>query len=534
MMYRTKKMLMLLAAIAVFIHAHAQSLQDGIKMYYYQRYKTAQRFLAPLTDKDPLANYYFGLCQIGTNNLNGAAATFSKFPSDPANISGEARIAFLKGDTKGGMALAKQAAEKANKKDVMPYRFAADAITYTSGGDYQQAIGWYKMILEKIDEPNVHISLGDVYRGLEGGGGEAMNNYEHVTEKDQKNSLAYSRIGSLWYDARNYPSALDNYNKAKVADSANPLPYKDLANAYWRSNNLDAAYQNIKKYIQLSDSTNEDMMELLSILYLAHHCDEVVQLGQSLINRGVTNPGVYGTIAYCDMDNGDSVGALQYVRQYFSRQDPKKLFATDYINYGKILLKNGLIDSAGYYYSKGVHADTSSNKSDIYRQIAEGFKNNKEYMKSAAWYDTLVKANPNTQPLDYFWRGAMYYYSHDYKDAKSSFDEMATKYADQPSGTYWQGRAAAAIDSEAKTCEAGPYFTKWLQMVGPTYDKKNDLLVAYEYLELCAYNNKNKDDEKKYKDLILKVNPDDNLVKQINDAEKGDKPRKTTTSKGTK
>ena len=51
-----------------------------------------------------------------------------------------------------------------------------------------------------------------------------------------KNSLGYSRIGKLWYDAKNYPDALSNWQKAKDADPQNPLPYRDLATAYFYVN----------------------------------------------------------------------------------------------------------------------------------------------------------------------------------------------------------------------------------------------------------------------------------------------------------
>lgn len=37
---------------------------------------------------------------------------------------------------------------------------------------------------------------------------------------------------------------------------------------------------------------------------------------------------------------------------------------------------------------------------------------------------------------------------------------------------YWHGRAAAAIDSEATKGTAVPFFTKWLDKVGPEYDRK--------------------------------------------------------------
>jgi len=531
-----RKVIGIFAAFAFAMNAQAQTLADGVKMYKYERYKSAQSMLAPFADKDPIANYYLGLSQLGAGLVTDANNTFSKFPEDPANMSGLARVAFVKNNPTEGARLAKLVADKAKKKEWEPLRYAADAITYTDGGDNQQAITWYKSALEKSDDADIHIGLGDAYQKIQGGGGEAMNNYEHITEKDAKNSLAFSRIGALWYAAHNYPSALDNYGKAKNADSTNPIPYRDLANAYERSGSYDLAYQNIKRYYDLSDKSVDDQVNLVDIMYLSKRYDEAIKGAQQLLSSGVTNkPGIYGILAYSQMENGDSTDALTNTRIYFSKQDPKKIYPADYLNYGKLALKLNLLDTAGYYYAKALDADTSQNKTEIYRQVAEAFKDAKEYAKSAEWYNKLVKANPATQPLDYFWRGAMYYYAKDYSNAATSFQEMETKYPDQPSATYWRGRSGAALDPDAKQGTAAPYFIKWINAVGADPTKKNDMILAEEYLLLYYYNTNDKPDEKTWKEKLDVLNPADDLIKQINEAEKSSSaPKKTTTTKKSK
>ena len=110
------------------------------------------------------------------------------------------------------MKAASELAGKAKKKEWEQLKYAADAVTYTSGGDAQQAVNWYKAALANYDNLDVRISLADAYLKLaSGGGGEAMSNYEKVVEKDPKNSLAFSRIGKLWYDAKYYKLALENW-----------------------------------------------------------------------------------------------------------------------------------------------------------------------------------------------------------------------------------------------------------------------------------------------------------------------------------
>ena len=99
-----------------------------------------------------------------------------------------------------------------------------------------------------------------------------------------------------------------------------------------------------------------------------------------------------------------------------------------------------------------------------------------------------------------------------------AFADMETKYADQPSATYWRGRVAAAVDEEAKTCEASAHYTSWLEKVGPDYDKKSDLMYAYQYLALCAYNKNDKANLQKYLDKIEAIEPENSFLKQLKDA----------------
>ena len=536
MKYNMKKVVMMLAFAGFGFGAVAQdaTVKNGIKMYYYKKYKTAQGVLAPLT-ADPLANYYLGLSYLEDGNQKQAQATFAKFPEDPANISGMARCAFVNKDIAQGNAMVKELAGKAKKKDWMPQKYAADAITYTEGGDINQAVAWYKDALTKNngDKTEIQIGLGDAMRKLAGGGGEAMNNYEAVIEKDKANSLAFSRIGDLWYDARNYQSALDNYARAKEADAANPLPYKALANAYSRSGKYKQALQNLQEYLSHSDNTFEDQMEYTRALYQAQsYCDAATQSQKLLQGQPAPAPArvteLTGILGFSQISCGDSMAALNNLRKYFSIQDPTKILPGAYIEYGKLFLKLDMTDSAGYYYMKGITGDTARNKTDVYREVAEAFKAKKNYCKSAEWYSNLVKANPDAQAADYVWRVIMFYYCKDLGNAMTAANEFEAKHgASQPSAYYWQGRVASAIDSEATTGAAVPYYQKWLEKVGPNYEKKNDLKSAYEYMMYYHFNAKDKESLKMDKEKIIALDPNNKAVKEIEEMEKqqGTKPR---------
>src|SRR4051812_13181022 len=121
------------ALLAIGTGAGAQSLDEGIKMVRYERYNTAKGILQPLAASNPLANYYLGLAELGSENIQGARTIFSKYPNDAANMAGMARLAFATNNRAEGMRLAQAVAGMAKKKEWQPFLYAADAINYGSG-----------------------------------------------------------------------------------------------------------------------------------------------------------------------------------------------------------------------------------------------------------------------------------------------------------------------------------------------------------------------------------------------------------------
>lgn len=506
--------------MALGFSAQAQSLDEGIKLVKYERYESAKKILAPMAAGNATANYYLGLADLGLEDVAAAKADFAKFPQDAANMAGMARVAYTEKNTAEGNRLTKVVADGAKKKEWEPLKFAADAITYTTGGDYQQAITWYKAALAKNDNADLHISLGDAYLKTTGGGGEAMNNYEAVTGKDPKNSLAYSRIGDLWYAAKKYDLALENFNKAKDADPSNPLPYRSLANAYFWVGKYDLAKQNIEKYLELSDKSTEDKMRYADILYLAKDYPNAIAKIQELQSSGVTKPYMYRLLAYSQYETKDYANALQNINTFFAKQDPAKIIPLDYLYQGKILIANGQTDAGEAALNKAVAADTSANKAETYRQIADLYKDMKTedgYKKAGMWYGKVTSETPNPQVLDYYYSGFWSYYGKNYDYAASQFEKMEAKFPDQPSAPYWRGRVAAAIDSKGETGAAAPYFTKWLAIAdNERYTKKPaDQIIAYQYLALSSYNKGDKTAAKGYMDKLEALDPNDKLLAQL-------------------
>lgn len=507
---------------AVALPATAQSVDEGAKMVRYERYETAKRILTPLAATDPRAAYYLGLAELGLENKAAAEAAFRRFPEEPTTMAGLARLAFMNGNRAEGERLVKAVADKAKKKDVEPLRFAADAWNYSGAGP-TQAVELYNKVLERGDDNAVRVALGDAYSKINGGAGNAMSNYQKVVAADPKNSLAYSRMGAIWYQTRvRYDSALANYGRAKEADPENPLPYRDLANAYFYVGKYDLAKQNADRYYELSDKTTEDKIQKANLEFLTKNYDAAIGQMQELINTPARKPYMYRVIGYSQYEKANYEAAAASLRTFFATSEPAKILPSDYLYFGLAQLRMKQTDSAEASLNKALALDTARNKSETYRKIAEGMKEAKDYARSAEWYGRLVN-DPAAQSTatDHFWYGVMYYYGKNYDRAAQVFAQMEQKYPEIALATYWRGRVGAAQDQEGKTGAAVEHYTKWLASPNTeTYTKKDpDLMQAYQYLALYYYNKNDKAKTDQYLGLITAIEPGNSMVKQIRDAQ---------------
>jgi tetratricopeptide (TPR) repeat protein len=532
------KLIVTALASAIAFNVSAQSVQDGQKMIQYGRYASAQKALEPLAAKDEVANYYLGISQLDQDNVAGAQATFAKYPDSWYNQAGTARVLFTQGKKDDATKLLQGIVDKAKKKDWEKYKIAADAITYTKGGNIADAISWYK----KADEinagadANTLIAMGDAYLSSAGGGGDAMTSYEKAVEKGTNNSLAYTKIADVWYRAQRYDTALAKYELAKQADPTNPLPYHDLADAYQRSGRYPKALENIQKFIDLSDKSIDDQITYANLLFLSQKYPEAQAKMQELLAQGVQKPYLYRLVAYSAYETKDYPKALQNMTTFYSKQPADRVIPEDYIYSGKIysalanadsLSRKKYNDSADYYFNKVVTADTAKDKRDLYLKMVDVYKESKNYEKEGYWYGKIVSDNPEAVSEDYFYWGLYSYYGKQYTEALKAFTAMRAKYPNEPSAIYWLGRTAAAIDAESKTGGATQYYKDWLAFKKEGYTPKPaDLMNAYQYLAFYYYNTNNQKDAMEYINKILEIEPTNQFATQIKEYyAKANKPK---------
>lgn len=523
-----KQFVVVAMASAFALQVNAQSVQEGEKMIDYGRYESAKKALEPLAANNAEANYYLGIAELGLENIPAARTVFAKYPDDFYNQAGMARVLFAEGQKDQAGKMLNAVVDKAKRKDWERYKVAADAITQTKGGNITDAVTWYEKALSiKENDARLLIALGEAYEKVQGGGGQAMDKYEKAVAAGTHNSLAYAKIGSLWYAAHKYDLALKSYEQAKDADPSNPLPYRDLAYAYYRAGNYENALKNIDEYINRSDKSIDDQITRADLLFYAKKYPEAKAAMQTLIGQGVEKPYMYRIIAYSAYETQDYATALQNMHIFYGKQEQEKIINDDYVYSGKIMSAMAMVDSnqsaqyndsADYYFNLAVANDTTSDKSDLYRQIAEGFKDNKEYKKAGNWYGKIITENADAAALDYFYWGFWTFYGQDYPEAARAFKAMRAKYPLEGSGILWDAKVAAAIDNEAKTGAAVPIYKEWFAFEHEGYEKKDaDMMAAWQYIAWYYYNTDNQSEAMVYVNKILEKEPANEFANQVKD-----------------
>lgn len=519
-------------AVAVTVQVNAQNINEAEKNFNYGKFETVKKDLQSYIDKNADAAYWYGLSELQLENIAEAKATFAKHPGDFKNQAGTARILFIEKKASDAQKILFDIVDGAKKKDWEKYKIAADAMSQSEGGNILEALKWYEKALEiNTKNGSINLALGDAYLNkVQNGGGAAMTQYEKGVEKGDVNSLAHYKMGSLRYRARNYTLAQEQYAKAQELDPSNPLPFRDLARAYMYANNNKLALENAEKFIKLSDNTLKDRVVYLNILIKSKKFAEAEKTINEMLAANAKEPTLYRALGYAQYEGGKYNEAMQSMNTFFEKLvDKSKITKDDYLYLAKIntgLSETDSVNAPNYLakadenYAKALDlASDDAEKLETMSEIAELYKENKNYAEAGKWFGKIIALNNNASNKMYFDWGLYTFYGRDYEGALNAFTQLKEKYpADAGTATYWQGRSAAAIDADGKTGQAEPYFLEWINYEKEGYSKNDkDKLTAYQYLAYFYANNSKEKDALLYVNKILEIEPEHKYANSLKD-----------------
>jgi tetratricopeptide (TPR) repeat protein len=517
---RINKLALAIVAASFFQTSSAQSIAEIKKMYEFGRYETVKKLTSSIASTNPEANYYLGLAELNLGHTDAAEQVFAKQPADLANMSGTARVLFSRKKNDEAMTILKSIAAKAKKKDVLPLKYAADAMVW-SGLDASPAVDWCSRIIAAQPTGENYMAFGDAYLNVPNGGGNAAKQFDLALANKADPTLVYTRLGDLWYSARQYDSAAANYDRAIKADPTNPIPYLRYSESNYKISKFDLAKQNLEKYLQYSDKAMYDKLKLANIYFVMGDYATAATKFQELLPATEYEDFIYRGIMISKLEGGKIDEASAAATQYLAKAKAESITGKDYLYLSRIFMKTpGKEADAMTYLAKATEKDASIDNSVIFRTEAEKYRDAKDWKQASTWYNMLVeKAKQElVTSVDLFYGGYCNYATKEYATAIKLYNKMVEQFPTEPSGWYYLGLTQAATDNEAKDGLAITPYTKYLELAPQDASQEKDQKIkAYTYLLQHNYGKKDREKCVEYSSKILALDATNQAAKQISD-----------------
>lgn len=453
----------------------AQSVADGNKRLYYQRYQSAVNSFEQVTGQQPEnGEAWLGLTNayLAQDAPEKAVAALAKAPE---KVHGHAYFRAAKGslllaqNKKDSAAiLFTQAIDQTRQKDAALLQAIAQAhITY---GDASRALELLQ-VAAKRDKRNAAINtlMGDAYRKM-GNSGEAYKQYQEAIAKDEKYARAYYQLGDIFLSQKNADMYVPQFEKALAADPAY-APALEKLYAYEFARNPQKAKEYYSRYMANSDTSVNNQYDLADLLYINKEYNEAIAKAQTLLKQegDAVQPRIYKMIGYSYAGLGDTAKATTHMQQYFAKAPDSVLVPQDFVSMSAFLTAGGNRDNdslAAIYLARSVEVEKDSAALyQRYQQLAELAKNRSDFAEQARWLQRYYEGNAKATNLDLFNTGLAYFRAENYVMADSIYGRYVAKYPDQSFGYYWQAKSKALQDPEMKEGLAIPAYQQLIAVL---------------------------------------------------------------------
>lgn len=529
-MNKIKSGLLVLTALVLSNTMKAQTIEEGKKFMYYERYQSAKDLFKKLITANPAnteAIYWLGMATLagadyGTTGISEAKELYRKALETNANnpllIAGMGNLELREGKSQDARNRFETALSLSQNKDinVLIAVGKANSDFDNKNGDPNYAIEKLKIAaaLKKAKEPAVFVYMGDAYRMLMDGG-NAQISYQSALNMDPNYARALYRIGKIYQTQGSGQEEIymKYFNEAIAKDPAYGPVYKNLSDLYYTTDVPKSATY-LDKYLANSDDDPKNCYYRASMKYAQGLFQEAITMADQCITAK-PNPysKLYGIQGYAYNRLGDSLKAKAAFENYFKKADTGQIGMGDFATYASVLLKFPGNDSlAGMYVNKAVQLDTlEANKITYLKNIATYYESHKMFKEAADWFSKIIALKKEPSKTDLYYAGYNYFRSGNYKPSIDVFNVYSQKFPEDAFSYYMIGKAYSAIDSLMEQGLANPSFQKAIE-VGQV-DKikyKAQLIGSYKYFTAYYANiKKDKATAIAYCDSVLILDPAD-------------------------
>jgi tetratricopeptide (TPR) repeat protein len=513
----------------------AQTVEEGKRYFYYERFKSAQETFEKVLAANPNnidAVYWLGQTMLhrrDTRDTAGAKALYSKMlatnGSAPMLLVGMGHIELLQGNTADARQRFETAISLTKGKDINVLNAIAFANIDAKAGDANYAIEKLNLAtqVKGFNNSQTFILLGDAYRKMYDGG-NAVQHYQKALAMDPKLAEAQFKIGMIYLTQNNKEYFLPAFEKAIQIDPAYAPAYFQLY-YYWYFRDVNKAAGYLDKYATNSDAGPELEYMKTDFLYASGKNAEARAKAMGLISQygDKVNPRMYRMEAYTSDTLGDLPAAKQAMITFFSHADTATILGTDYEELAKIYAK--LPDSISKLeafkdYELAIARDTlDENKSKYITEALDLAKKTHNKIAAAEFAAISYRSKKNPNETDLYNWGFANYSAGNFKTADTIFCQMYTsKYPDQIYGYLWCAKSKFAQDDSIGSQGLAVDAYEKLVQVAKRLDSvkyKGQIVEAYLYLA-GYYNNIKKDKQRaiEYLQKILDIDPGNKTATQ--------------------
>lgn len=548
-MKNLKFTLILLTGLLAANFSKAQSIEDGKKFMYYEKFISAKNVFQQLLTANPAneeAAYWLGQAMIGPDedkDIAGARAVYEKGLAANANSAllnaGMGHVELLEGKTQQARSHFESALSLSGGKNIM----VLDAIGFANAdfdsryGDAAYAVEKLKMATAQkgFRDARILTDLGDAYRKMQDGG-NAQTTYEAALAMDAKYARAKYRIGRIYQSQgrSQEPIYLQYYNEAIALDPNYAPVYFTLHQYYYETDVVKSAMY-LEKYLAAKGTDEPNACFLSAQMKFAQGLfPETISAAEACIGSNPNPyPNLYGLIAYANYKigdklekAGDSTGAMAAYGnskiafdKYFQKQKQAKLGPRDYFTYAIVLLKfPGNEALAGSFMQQAVDQDsTEVGKVTMLKEVATTYEKRKQYADAGEWYKKILTVKKAPGKTDVYNAANSFYRVGQFAKSADVYTIYTQKFPDDIFGYYMVGKSLWGIDTVMKYGLANNSFAKAIE-VGEAYADKSkiipQLMGSYKYM--FAYNvnvAKNKEAALAYADKAIALDPNDAEIK---------------------
>ncbi len=475
----------------------AQNIDGARQLIESERYTSAEALLEEnleSSEPGPEVNYLLVKTYLEQDKKDEAGKYVTRHvqpalnrDADPLNRVAYARYLLNTGNKKAANEIFVSILnDKKNQKNASLLLAMAEVAIEEENGDAKAALEWLNMA-EKRDKENAAIEIvrGLAYRKLNDAS-NAYLAYQDAIKKDPDNVRAQYLIGKIFTAQKNPEVYMQHFMKAYAIDSTYAPVLEELYNHYYHRD-VRIAKTFLEKYIANTDHSLQNDYYLADIYFLNSEFQKAIEMAKTIITKEQTKaqPRLYKLIAYSYVKSGDSAKALQFISDYFDKEDPVKVIAADFLIRAQ-LTENipGQEEGAISYYSIAAEMDTIiANKAQYAVAIAGLYKRKEDHSKQAQWLGKAYEWKEKPNNIDLFNWGLAHYMASEFLLTDSVFAIYTTRYPEDIYGHYWRAQANASIDTAMADSLAIPFYYKVIEIGEKNKEgNKKMLLKAYGYL----------------------------------------------------